>query len=326
MRRCRWVLGFLLLLAGCGESTADADSAQLDAAPGAQLDAAPEADAGVPDGAPPDAAIDAAQPDMGTAGCGDERLPVDEIRGTEGLAITTDGTLYYAQSFAVGRRLPGGDPLDGWVDLPGASTVWGLAWRAEDQQLFAASPDQGGLLFAVDTTAAGPQAQIWLRGAGAPNGLVIGPDGLPYYTDFSGGHVYRVDGRDAATQISAAPIAQANGLLFDTDGTLLVLAYGQARVYRLTLDAAGLESGREEVHQVPRAALDGIARDDQGRYYLGDNRGGRLLRYDANFEGEEVLLSGVTAAANIVFGRGALRCTDVYVASQGTLGVADIDD
>ena len=324
-------------------ANADADLADADLADAVVVDAAIDgavdamaADGSAVDAVAPDAAVDAMMPDavapdmaMPDAAvaveCGAERLPTAQIRGTEGLAIAADGTAYYSQSRAVGRRAPNGAPTNRWVDLPAAGTVWGLAMRDEDNMLFVASPSDGGVIYRIDTTQAPAEAQVWHRNAGSPNGLIIGPDGTPYFSDFGGGHVYRVDGRNQVTRITTSPVPSANGLLFDDDGTLLVLAYREGRVYRLTLNAQGIEQGRVRAHAVNGAALDGIAKDADGRIYLSDNGNGRLLRFDADFGNAETLLRNVGAAANIVFGRGALDCDVAYVASSGTLGSIAID-
>lgn len=251
--------------------------------------------------------------------CGTDVIDVASVRGTEGIAIASDGTLYYSQPGFVGRLLPGGIPEPSWVALPGAGTVWGVVIR-DDGMLFAGSPTGAGTVFAVDTTAMTPTADVLFPGAGSANGLTIGPDDALYYGDFGGGRVYRVSDAGERTEVTASPVNRANGIFFDDDGTLLVLAYSDAEVWRLTVDAGPVETGRNLVHSVPGAALDGIARDELGRYYLSDNRNGRLLRYDATFANEEVILVGVGAAANIAFGKGALGCHDVYVASSGDLG------
>lgn len=288
---------------------ADLPDAALDAAP--LMDAAPQADARLPDAGP--------------IVCGAERLPTAQIRGTEGLTIAADGTTYYSQSRAVGRRLPGGAPANGWVNLPAAGTVWGLAIRDDDGMLFVASPSDGGVIYGIDTTQDPAEAQVWHRDAGSPNGLIIGPNGAPYYSDFGGGHVYRIDAPDQVTRITTSPVPSANGLLFDDDGTLLVLAYREGRVYRLTLNAQGIEEARVRAHTVNGAALDGIAKDTEGRFYLSDNGNGELLRFDGRFRNPETLLRNVGAAANIAFGRGALDCDVAYIASSGTLGSVAID-
>jgi len=254
--------------------------------------------------------------------CGTEVAPTASINGTEGLAIAPDGTIYYSQSQAVGRRVPGGATEDGWVALAGAGTVWGMALSPAGV-LYVGSPDTG-ILYAIDTTAAAPAAMTLDGAAGAPNGVTMGPDDAVYYGDFGGGRIYRVTAAGAKTEVTASTIPQVNGLLFDADGTLLALAYGSGAINRLTLDATMHETGRVMAGSIG-GNPDGIARDDMGRYYVTDNSAGQLLRMDASFGAEETLLSGLPAAANIAFGKGALRCTDVYIASGGDLGLFNGD-
>jgi sugar lactone lactonase YvrE len=256
--------------------------------------------------------------------CGAEVAPAANITRTEGLAIDMDGVVYYSQSGFLGRRRPGSARENAWVTLPGATTVWGIACRV-DGIAFVGSPSAGGNLFRIDTTAASPVAQVLYAAAGGANGVTVGPDGAAYYSDFSGGHVYRVDDAGMRTQVTAGTIAQPNGLLFDDDGTLLVLAYGAGQIHRLTLDATMSEVSRSLAGTIAGSRLDGIAKDDAGRYLLTDNGGGRLLRTDGSFGSLEVLVTGVPAAANIAFGKGPLDCTDVYVASSGALGFFESD-
>jgi hypothetical protein len=329
-----WVV-LLVVLPAC--STATSDSGESDTA--GVVDASQTSDVLVaPDVADPeDAAIPdvlevpdvpetgpdvAPEPDVPEGPeCGDEVLDSASISGTEGLSIAPDGTVYYSQTGGVGRRLPGEAADSSWLSLPGASTVWGLALRA-DGALFVASPSNG-TIYRVDTTASPPTVSVATSSAGQPNGLIVGPDEAVYYSDFGGGHVYRLaDGGEPAA-VTASLMSQPNGLLFDPDGTLLVLEYSKGAVWRLTLDAGMVETDRGLETNIPGSALDGIGRDDSGRYLLTDNGGGRLLRLDATFEHQEVLLTGVSAAANLAFGRGALSCDDIYVTSAGALARYD---
>ncbi len=316
-------------LVSCGSTTTSDRDSKPDAAddPDVEVvaDAVPIVDAAPADTADPpqDTAIDdLGEPDAGPAPCGDEALPTGSISGTEGLAIAADGTAYYSQSAAIGRRAPGESAEGFWLSLPGAATVWGLALR-DDGMLFAGSPTTN-TIYKIDTNAETPTAGVATSSAGSPNGVIVGPDDAVYYSDFGGGHVYRLADDATPTKVSASLFSQPNGLLFDPDGALLVLEYSKATVWRLTLDASMAETERAQVTSLTGAALDGIARDDQGRYYLTDNANGRLLRFDDAFGNEETLLTGVPAAANLAFGRGALRCQDVYVTSAGTLAVYEL--
>src|SRR5688500_9739400 len=92
------VLGLLLTIAGCGD---DRGSDGVDAGPG--RDAGGGTDAGSPSdgggidtGTPVDGGVDGGTPVDGGGGgpCGSMRPDITGIRGTEGLVIGRDGTIY----------------------------------------------------------------------------------------------------------------------------------------------------------------------------------------------------------------------------------------
>jgi sugar lactone lactonase YvrE len=300
-RSPRGVFLSLALLAACGGGSSDDDVATIDAA---------RDDALVPDA---------------TAGCGTATPPLASITGTEGIAIAADGTVYYSQDGHVGRWAPGdAAPDDAWVALAGTVTVWGMAIDA-DGILYVASPSSGstpGTIWRIDTGAATPAATTLDDQAGDPNGLTLGPDGAVYYSDFSGDQVWRVDDLGARTQVTASAISQANGVLFDDDGTLLVASYATGTIHRLTLDADHQETARVDAF-TDTGAPDGLARDALGRTYVTDNGAGRVLRFTPGTTAGDPILTGVTSAANLAFGRGPLACEHVYVTSSGAL--RDID-
>jgi sugar lactone lactonase YvrE len=263
----------------------------------------------------PDPNADAADPI-----CGEEVLPVDEVTGTEGIAIGPDGALYYSQPGAVGRAVAGSAD-DAWVDLPGAGTTWGLALDEGASTLYVASPDSGAI-YAIDLGATEPSAEPLFEGADSPNGLVVGPDGAVYYSDISEGRVYRIDAASGERdEVTASTVPTANGIFFESDSSLLVLAYTTGEVWRLTLDANHVETDRVLAIALGAAVRpDGIGRDETGRWYVTDNAAGELIRVDADFSASGVLATSIPAAANLAWGKGNLFCTDIYVASSGTLG------
>ncbi len=306
-------------LVACGDGGGDGDD---DVGVTADAAAGTDAPADGPDAATP-------TPDAGSAACGTTVAPVADITGTEGIAIAPDGTIYYSQSNAIGRWQPGGSPEDDYVTLTGAGTVWGMALDDEGT-LYVASPASGGRIFFIDTTDPAPEATTLLASAGAANGLVLGPDGALYYSDFSGDRVYRVDSGGERTEVTLSTLDSPNGLLFEPDGTLLVLSYSTGDVLRLTLDGAmvEVEKTRQVAGSLAGANPDGIGRDDAGRYYITDNQAGTgpaLIRVDANFDNPEALLSGIPSAANIAWGRGALDCGHIYVTSSGQMRVFEGD-
>lgn len=306
-------------IAACSSDPATTPTTDAGADVGTAVDApvvdAPAAD--VPVGDVPVATDTPVTGDTGTPSrCGTERPDISSVRGTEGLVIAADGTIYFSQSRAVGRIRPGMAPEARWASLPSAaSTVWGLAIDVANRRLYAGSPATA-TIYAVDLTADAPVATVYLSGAGGPNGLTMGPDGALYYSDFNGGHVWRVvDG--VRTRVTTTTIRQPNGVAFHRDGSLYVDSYGSGTLFRLTL-AGNMESERSTV-ATSLGSPDGLAFDAMGRIYIGDNGGGRLIRLDADGSNPEVLQRSISAAANIEFGTGALPCSDIYVASGGTL-------
>ena len=149
--------------------------------------------------------------------------------------------------------------------------------------------------------------------AGAANGLTIGPDNALWYTDFGSGHVFRVTPDGASTQVTTTPIPQADGIAFGTDGKLYVTQYASSGgVFRIEL-ANDMETSRMNLVRSGAGGADGLAFDAMGRFYV--TAGGRLTRYEADGSGAMMLLGGLSSAANIEFGVGALPCTDIYVAT-----------
>lgn len=287
----------LVLFTACGES--------------------PGTDAGMTDAGPTDAGRNDAGGDAGTdAGsgsfCGSSRPTLTGIRGTEGLVIARDGTIYYSQTGSVGRMLPGGTPENAFVSVA-ATTVWGLALDAANETLYVGAPGTGVLR--IDLGAATPSATTFVSG-GQPNGLAIGPDGFLYYSDFSAGRVYRVDPSDgtARTEVTASTISGANGVAFEPSGTLLVASYATGTLFRLTL-TGGVETDRATV-TAELGAPDGVAVAADGRIFVGDQGDTGISSGVYEISGATVtpVRTDLSSPASVEFGTGALSCDDLYVA------------
>ncbi len=258
--------------------------------------------------------------DGGSSGCGTAAPDVSATPATEGLSIGRDGTIYFSVSGGVARITPDGTLETSWLRIPGASTVWGLVLDATNTHLYVGSPSLGQVV-TVSGLDATPSF-VTLATIAQPNGLTMGTDGFLYVSDFGNNDVLRVDVTDGTSEsILMTPIANANGVAFTDTGTLLVDSYAGARVFELTLDASHHETGRTTA-ATGVGAPDGIAVDENGVLYVGDNNG-RVLQMAADGTVDMVLASGLTAVANLEWGAGPLDCHHLYVASGG--GVSRIE-
>lgn len=266
-------------------------------------------------------ATDAGVPpaDMGAPSCGTARPTISSVRGTEGLVIARDGTIYYSRNGGVGRISADGTNDAAWLSIAGTSTIWGLALDAANANLYVASPGDGRLYAVVIATRAATPLGLALN---APNGLTMGPDGALYVGDFGDDAVYRVDVTSGvATTVTTSTVPSANGVAFapGDPSTLYVLSYASGTLIELTLDATHTETARRTVAS-SLGSPDGITLDDAGRFYITDNSGGRVIRLAADGTGPMTVSTGsIGAAANLAFGVGALDCHDLYVTSSGAM-------
>lgn len=328
MTRLTFLVALVLLLAACGDDDtgsadtgADAPDANVDAAGDSGRDDAADAAPDVnEDSSPPDTGtVDSGEPDTGPPGriCGDEHPDVSGITGTEGVIIARDGTLYYSQSGGVGRRTPAGAQEDDFIRFPGASTIWGLALSPDNATLYVGSPGDGRIY--IVTLA--DSSVDFIRAPGA-NGLTAAPDGTLFWSNFSDGEVFRLGDGEAPEQVTTTSIRSANGVAFGADGALYVAHYRGGMVLRLTL-TDGVETGRT-TYAESLGNPDGLVFDEAGDLYVSDNGSGTVLRVAPDGT-QEMIASGLPAAASVEFGAGPLSCTDLFIASAGGLGRVDTE-
>ncbi|MGB6208115.1 SMP-30/gluconolactonase/LRE family protein [Mycobacterium sp.] len=174
---------------------------------------------------------------------------IDTGGGPNGLACSTDGTLYVAQN--------GG--------------AWGASSSAEP---------------GVQVITAG-RVDYLVEGLGAPNDLVFGPDGRLWITDTRGefdvgtpdaglpGHVYATDVASGATEqvIDDGPVF-INGLGFAADGSSLLVTATLSS--RLLSYAVGEWGSPELVHIFADGWPDGMAVSARGDYWVALTVGDRV--------------------------------------------------
>jgi tRNA A-37 threonylcarbamoyl transferase component Bud32 len=258
--------------------------------------------------------------------CGVEAPDVSSIRNVRGLAIDGDGTLYFSQEETgqawLGRLRPGGHPVERrWLHLSAARGISALAVDARRRVLYVASVESGGRLQAIDLRVDPPPVRDLIAGIdGEPRGLAVDATGDVFYSHHRDRVVVRVTPQGLATPVTAGVLVDDGGqlsrpvaLAFGPEGHLFV-GTNTGDVFRLQL-AAGRETARSLFGEAT-ARGGGLAFDLGGRLYLAEYWPGRrsLFRFEADGSRFVVVGEG-TQLGPIAFGRGALDCRDLYVAS-----------
>lgn len=282
------------------------------------------------------ATADPGDPSANPGACGTARPSIPAVAGTEGLVIARDGTIYYSKGNSVGRLKPSADSSADWSNepewarFPGAATIWGITIDPSSGALFVGIPansgnggNAGGWIYRIEP-AAPPVIQVFVNGAGKPNGLTTGPDGWIYYSDSDSNHIFRFDPRGSGEPdlVTRTPVAKgANGLAFGPDDALYVVSWESPVVLQVNL-SAGVETTRAPYATLSTAAADGLAFDIKGRLYV--TAGGRLHRVDGP-GATPVVVANSASMANLSFGVGVLRCTDIYLAGGPLSRYEDVE-
>ncbi len=154
-----------------------------------------------------------------------------------GLRFTADGNILVAhfQTGVISQIAPDGSSSDLATGIGGVNGLY---------------PDFDGNVWATDFSrvvrydAAGTPTTIVSGGDGSgANGIIYDPDrGVAFFTNYGAGRLAKVDiGADgspgAVTALATVPGALFDGLSLDVCGNLYAVDNGNARVYRLSLDA-----------------------------------------------------------------------------------------
>jgi streptogramin lyase len=156
----------------------------------------------------------------------------------------------------------------------------------------------------IRLTAAGDRSPIGTTYIRGPNGIQLGPGGLLYVTDLSGGNLYRLDPVTGATTLLSFVVDDADGLVFSNDyKTLFVGSFGLGELYKIPVNDDGT------VQPPVRLANgfngpDGITIDECGNIYLASYNDGSLRRVTPDGKVELVAALSARSASAVNFGSG----------------------
>ena len=297
----------------------------------------PGADAPAADLAPaPDLASDGAF--TPPAGCGTGTARLDGITGADGVAVDTDGTVYFLtddpQKSYVGRIEVNKKPEVQWLPVEKSPTTWGLALDSAHQRLYVLVVDGKGGITYFDDIHGTPKGGILVSGISNGNDLAVGPDGTVYYSQQGDRLVYSVP-YQGGTPTPVSKVAFGDpalmqapaALAFTPDGNLLVGLEHGGPLHSLTMNGT-IESMRNQVGKWTGWA-NGLAFDRRGQLYISiydDTAPRSVVRLRPDNTSSEPILTG-GRFSSIAFGRGALDCRDLYVADPyGPMQVVPVPD
>lgn len=267
-------------------------------------------------GAPTDAPADT---DSGTPVCGapgvNTLLAEGLTGGTEGVAITGDGTLYVVNNDQLVQVEPDGT-FTHLADTPGGvgaawwqDAIWVASWK-DDQ-----GEDAGSLL---EITPEGVVTRHPTPDIAKPNFLTPTPwDTLLVSDDFDT-RIFEIDA-SAAVSIWATDVPSPNGMGFSPDGSALYVV--STFVPKPPLSSIAVDGQAAGVRTVLHSFEDGSAPDGlvvaaDGTVLVAVNLRGRI---DAWQDGRiDTIASGLEWPASLVFGRGAFdRCSVITTSLFG---------
>jgi hypothetical protein len=159
-----------------------------------------------------------------------------------------------------------------------------------------------------------------------PNGIQLGPNGLLYVTDLSGGNLYRVDPTAGTTTLLTFVVDDADGLVFATDyQTLYVNSYGSGEIYKMPVNADGTV-GPPVRFVEGLGNPDGMTIDECGNIYVAGYSDGKLRRVapDGKVELVADFKSGAITAVNFGSGAQGWDARTLYVMNYANGGLFEL--
>ena len=250
--------------------------------------------------------------DVASLDCDAQRAQFEESGGLA-MSIGDDGRLFLARGDAIARLT-----LDGAIDP---------AWQRRAGAVFdelAATPtrlyatDRGVGVIAFDPHGPANQpGEVVLTDDVARFGIAGDADGGLYFARAAEPGISRLwPGGVVVSDVTTAPLPGPIGdLTFAADGSLLAILMFGGDVYRIELDGAHREVGRERIAATGLPFALTLDVDDADRLYYGGQ--GAVYRRSPPYRDEdvEVLADGLDLVARVEVGRGEACPDDVYVSA-----------
>ncbi len=130
------------------------------------------------------------------------------------------------------------------------------------------------------------------------NGICHNEQGFLFVSDFSNQRIYRISPAGNSSNIMASNLVQSpNGMYYDQPNNRIIFVNwgNNARIKSLSL----ADSTVNTLVTTSYGNLDGIIRDNAGRYYISSWSVSGIVRYDADLQNPEVVFTGMSQPADI---------------------------
>ncbi len=145
----------------------------------------------------------------------------------------------------------------------------------------------------------------------SPDDLVLGPDGLIYFSDVVDGTIKRLESSGRLTLLLSG-LSEPEGMVFLPDRSLVIAEQGKNRLVKYDFGANRLSTFLQLQNRTGQLGVDGIAWDPQsGSLLVPDSPNGTLLRVSADGKLTATIASGFA------------RPTDAAVEANGSILVVD---
>lgn len=258
------------------------------------------------------------------AGIGFTEGPLWTERG-ELLVVSMSRGLVYsidpAGTGVVATWETGGGP-NGLAEGPG-----GVIYVAQNGGATMTSPSSRPVRPGIQALADASVADLLVEGCDAPNDLVVGPDGLVWFTDpkpAASGRVCTFDPTDGSMKVAIEDVVFPNGLAFGTDPNELYIADSE-RHEIVRYDVSGVRPMRLGVWaSLAGGSPDGIAFDADGRLYVAAFKHDEVLVFAPDGTLEQSISTGEgSRPTNCCFGGDDLSTLFVTVAKGGRVLALD---
>ena len=140
---------------------------------------------------------------------------------------------------------------------------------------------------------------IPITGSTFLNGITHDNNNNVYVTDFTEEKIFRIDQDNNVSLFIANTFDTPNGIIFDEENNRLIYVCwgGNAKIKAVSL----ADSIETTLITTALSSIDGIAKDNQGNYYVSNWGANSIVKYSNSFTSPETVVTGLSSPADIYY-------------------------